>query len=93
MNELIYEWEQNGISFYGIFHVHFHNVSTLSESDIAYIERIMNAMPIGINKLYFPVFCLPDAKLVPYFAERSESSVKIKKDKLIIVQGGSIYEQ
>lgn len=77
LNRQIGLWQEQGITFRGMFHTHFAGVRTLSDSDKEYIGRIMMAMPLQINTLYFPVFVLPDREFVCYTAERLNGKIVI----------------
>lgn len=84
LNQHIKSWQDNGISFAGIFHTHFCGVKTLSCGDRKYINAIMCAMPQYINTLYFPLFVLPDRELVCYKAVRSNEIIDIQAEDLVI---------
>lgn len=71
LNEGIDEWGRRGIEFLGVFHTHFNNVSTLSDADKIYIEKIMNNMPKNIIRLYFPVMVMPKGEMVFYKASKT----------------------
>jgi len=86
LNQLISEWETNSIEFAGMFHTHFFGIKTLSEADIIYIELIMNAMPPEINRLYFPVYVLPDRKLIAYIADRKNEPLIIREDTVDVIK-------
>ena len=72
LNSCIAEWLSRGIEFKGVFHTHFASVKTLSECDKTYITEIMNAMPEEIGSLYFPLYVLPDRRLVCHRADRTD---------------------
>lgn len=84
LNQNIKLWQDNGISFAGIFHTHFAGVKTLSCGDREYINAIICAMPQQINRLYFPIFVLPDRELVCYKAIRSNKIIDIQTENLVI---------
>lgn len=85
LNHCINKWQENNISFMGIFHTHFVGVKTLSSGDRNYIYAIMAAMPDNIEYLYFPIFVLPDRILVCYKAVKCGSMVDILLDELQIL--------
>ena len=85
LNGSIELWRQEGIEFKGVFHTHFMNVETLSRADERYICSIMDAMPDEINYLFFPVFVLPDRKLVCYKATQEGGNTKILQEKVKIL--------
>ena len=84
LNQNIDLWQDNGVSFKGIFHTHFGGVKTLSCGDVKYINTIMEAMPSQIEYLYFPIFVLPDCKLISYRASITDGKVHIQEDILTI---------
>ena len=84
-NNIIRKWASEGIAFKGMFHTHFANVKTLSDGDIEYIEKIMNAVKESADHLYFPVYILPDRDLIVYLASLKNGRVNICVDDLIIV--------
>ncbi len=86
LNDRIAKWGVGGIAFQGVFHTHFANVKTLSSADEEYIYSIMCAMPPSINKLYFPVFTLPDCKLTGYSATKHVDKVIIDGELVEIVE-------
>lgn len=63
LNEIILEWQNNGIKFMGIYHTHFFGVNTLSDGDKEYIQNIMKSMPKGMI-LYFPIVLMPEKTIV-----------------------------
>ncbi len=81
----IAEWQKENISFMGMFHTHFAGVKTLSKGDINYINAIMKVMPDFIEFLYFPIYVLPDKKLICYRAIKEFDTVKICEETLHIV--------
>ena len=84
LNQNIKLWQDNGISFAGIFHTHFAGVKTLSWGDKKYIDAIMKSMPSYIEYLYFPIFVLPDRELVCYKAIRTNGIIDIQAEELVI---------
>lgn len=72
----------------GVFHVHFGGAEALSEGDRNYIARIMDAMPEGYDRLYFPVVVMPERRVVAYQAVRTNEKIEIKRDE-IEYQGGN----
>ena len=84
LNKNIDLWQENDVSFKGIFHTHFGGAKTFSSGDVKYINSIMEAMPPHIEYLYFPIFVLPDCNLVCYRASMVSGSVHIQDDILII---------
>ena len=85
LNNVIEKWEEQNISFCGMFHTHFFGVRTLSQGDKRYINNILSAMPKAINRLYFPIV-LPEAKeMVVYMAIRDGEKIKIVEDVIEII--------
>lgn len=66
INKKIEIWSKNNIDFYGLFHTHYFGVKTLSEGDVAYMRKIMNAMPSYIEMLYFPIVVFPNREMILY---------------------------
>lgn len=85
LNKCIEEWENNKISFAGMFHTHFAGVKTLSDTDEKYICNIMKCMPDSVSVLYFPVWVLPEKILVGYRAEKVENGIHISNEEVIII--------
>lgn len=55
LNEIIEQWQREGIRFCGIVHSHPFGQDSLSSGDLDYIQRILHAVPQQIDSLYFPV--------------------------------------
>lgn len=85
LNGIIKKWNDNEIDFAGMFHTHFSNVETLSVGDKIYIEKILISMPVGINELYFPIYTLPNRKLILYRAYLIENKLITNKEHFDIV--------
>ena len=88
LNREIKRWAEKGLRFMGVFHVHFGGAEALSEGDRNYIARIMDAMPEGYDRLYFPVVVMPERRVVAYQAVRTNEKIEIKRDE-IEYQGGN----
>lgn len=84
-NQRIDKWQKEKKCFMGIFHTHFYNIETLSKEDIKYINAIMKAMPYEVNSLFFPIYTLPQHKMICYEATREENNISIKNDILEII--------
>lgn len=80
LNICIDAWQKRGIQFMGIFHSHYGNSVSLSSADKRYICTIMQAMPEHIQRLYFPVYGLPDGALTVFFADRQGNIFREKLD-------------
>lgn len=85
LNRYIDEWERKHIDFCGIFHTHFFGVDTLSNGDKKYIKKIMNALPMGIFSLYFPIVVLPEHTIKVYVAYKTNQSIKILGEEIKVV--------
>ncbi len=81
LNDVIANWFDNDIEFYGMVHSHPKNERELSNGDIEYIEEIMSNSLIGAKK-YFPIV-LPGV-IIPFVAVREEDGLKIQKETLDI---------
>lgn len=66
INEKIEQWNDNKISFLGMFHTHYFGVRTLSKGDIEYMREIMRTMPSCIEILYFPIVVFPEKEMIIY---------------------------
>ena len=86
LNSCLLDWEKNGIEFYGLFHTHFYNVSSLSKGDIAYIKEILNAMPQSKKILYFPIVVLPDRKLISYQCFMNGEKLAVVEESCMCVE-------
>ena len=84
MNRYLSEWQQRGITFYGIVHSHLQEKEDLSSGDKEYISSIIQAMPHDTNRLYFPLI-LPLYKMISFTAEKIDGIVKIVSDKINLV--------
>lgn len=69
LNQVIEQWQKQGISFCGIVHSHPTGHKRLSDVDLSYIQTIMESMPEAIQELYFPVV-IPGDAIFPYLARR-----------------------
>lgn len=85
LNSQIEQWVKNSIEFLGLFHTHFSGSRNLSEADIKYIKAIMESAKGIVERLYFPVFTLPDNELYAYKAYLVGEKIIIQKDILEIV--------
>lgn len=84
LNKVIKNWNESGISFYGIFHSHYSRDKELSLYDKMYIREIMRAMPLSIRHLYFPIV-LPKQTILGYQASRIGPMIYIACDKIEIL--------
>lgn len=85
LNRVIREWECSGTEFMGIYHIHFHNVCTLSQGDKKYIESILLNMPPHIKKLFFPLVVMPERKMICYYARTESGKVIIEQEPITII--------
>lgn len=84
LNEIIREWDDKGIEFYGIFHTHCYGSGGLSEGDTRYMKEIMESMPKTVKKLYFPVVVFPQKEMVAYVALLEKGQLIIKEEKILL---------
>ena len=84
INSRIQRWQEEGISFYGMYHTHPDHQETLSGDDVLYIKEIMRAMPDNVPFLYFPVV-IPKQKIIPYKATIVKDTVDLTEDILHIL--------
>lgn len=85
MNDTIAIWQSRGIEFMGIYHTHFGSGS-LSSSDKEYIFKILDAMPISITHLYFPLIVGTTKEIVAFIADRDFDKWNIRNDAVIVVE-------
>ncbi len=85
LNDKIKEWQNDNISFMGIFHTHLANANTLSVDDTEYIMQIMSAMPDVIEYLFFPIYVLPKKELICYRAVKYNDSIIIEFDETKVI--------
>lgn len=75
LNRIVSNWAKRDIELYGIFHSHFPGGDQLSLGDKNYITKIMLAMPVDVNRLFFPIV-LP-TQIIGYQASRYGSQIPI----------------
>ena len=85
LNKVIKNWQLEEIDFMGIYHTHFWNVSTLSDSDRNYIKVIMKNMPSCVKTLYFPVVIMPEKKMAAYKAYARGEELVIEPEHIEII--------
>lgn len=84
LNKWISILNKQGKEFLGIFHTHAHQWATLSNADISYIERIMNAMSDEMRCLYFPIV-YPREKVKSYKAQKKDLQIIIENEEIKLV--------
>lgn len=84
LNNILWSWKEEQVDFMGMFHTHFWSVSTLSDGDKKYIEKIVRNMPECIERLYFPIVTFPERRMVVYKAYLIKEQLVIEEDKIII---------
>ena len=84
-NQIIKNWGDIGIVFYGIFHSHYTRNKDLSTWDKKYIYKIMQAMPSHIQQLYFPIV-FPHKTILGYQASKKGSLIHITCSEIEIIQ-------
>jgi len=87
LNKMIDIWQIDGIEFYGMFHSHKMDWSTLSGDDKKYIRHIMESMPDVIHTLYFPLV-FSGIGVKGFRAVRGVSGVYIMQDDINIIEKG-----
>ena len=85
LNEIIRQWQKEGITFAGIFHTHLPQQGFLSGDDIRYIEVIVQTMSEFFERLYFPIV-LPRIEVRAFKAVWSNEGILICEDNLIIIE-------
>ena len=84
LNAVLSVWSDEGIDFYGIFHTHFPYGYSLSSDDEKYIDQIMNAMPLHIKTLFFPVV-VPGDGMASFKASRTSKAIRVKPDTITLI--------
>lgn len=77
LNTVLFQWQQQGIQFAGMFHSHPNPQIWLSIADREYIQKIMQAMPSSISRLYFPLI-VPNIGIVGYRSERTSGEIVLE---------------
>ena len=84
LNDVIQQWANDGIEFYGLFHSHVPDEKNLSMPDKGYIQNIMAQIPSDILRLYFPII-FPNDKMVGFVARRNGNGINIEEDIISFV--------
>lgn len=84
LNQIISEWENKGISFWGIYHSHYPSGEKLSNADVEYIKAIMLSVGDYYKELYFPVV-IPKKKIFSYKAKLNDGVVIISNDQICLI--------
>lgn len=84
INHQIHQWQKNGVRFCGLFHSHIAEEETLSGDDIAYIRRIVQAIPQDYGHLLFPVV-IPNKKVLMYYAIEQDTALFTGAEEIEIV--------
>lgn len=86
LNKKIIEWAKVGIAFAGIIHSHPNQCKFLSDSDVLYAHKIIEAS--GKKCLYFPIVTINNGKvfLTGYKVKRKRSSY----DKIYTVKRNNL---
>lgn len=84
LNKQISAWADEGIVFGGIAHSHPPRQLELSCVDKCTINKIFDAMPNYITKLYFPII-IPKTEIMSYKAIRVNNTVEILNDIVTII--------
>lgn len=84
LNNVLIEWQEDGISFHGLFHSHPSTQETLSQDDIEYITMIMHNLAQTVSQLYFPIV-IPKSHIIFYKAINQNHNISITRDNIKIV--------
>ena len=82
LNQVIHDWNESRITFYGMLHSHPEHETMLSDNDISYIKSWLPSLPNG-TILYFPIV-LPKQTIIPYLVKFNDGQITILKEKLEI---------
>jgi hypothetical protein len=86
LNKILAEWEERGIQFAGMVHSHLLGQESLSSGDKEYVKVLFDALPLDMNKLYFPIVIPESDKIISFIAERKNMDIIIRTDEIYIVQ-------
>lgn len=84
LNEVLAQWQDGNIEFYGIFHTHPHGSKTLSCADKAYIDKIVRTCSKEGQPLYFPIV-LPKQELLAYSAKVANGTVVTQQESIFVI--------
>jgi len=82
LNICLARWAEQGNEFYGIVHSHYQDDRRLSSGDLKYITRIFDALPMCIDKLYFPLIFPSTKQMVSFLASRTENGIRVVDDEV-----------
>ena len=85
VNQIIADWNKQGICFCGLAHSHPQTQKSLSLNDKNYINTIMASMPNSVSKLYFPLV-FPGYEIISFVAIKGRKGIEINPDNIIIHQ-------
>lgn len=84
LNMILSRWNIDCIEFYGIVHTHPYAQEELSNDDIDYISKIMQAMPKKIRSLYFPIVT-DEQTIISYKISLKHNSIIIINDAVSLI--------
>ena len=84
LNEVLAQWQDSNIEFYGILHTHPHGGEALSFADKAYIDKILRTCSKEGQPLYFPII-LPKQELLAYSAKVANGTVAIQQESIFVI--------
>ena len=85
LNSVIEQWYTDNIQFLGIFHTHLGNAKALSIGDRKYITEILKSAPDKTDKVYFPIYTLPDRDLIIYSAYLKNEELIINEESVEVI--------
>lgn len=77
INQIIDSWGNEDISFFGMFHTHYHGVKTLSQGDMDYMKTIIRAMPEEVKSLVFPIIVFPEKEVIFYSIDKAFENIAV----------------
>ena len=83
LNRCIEDWRSQGIQWFGLFHTHAAQWTTLSSADLEYINTIVNSVLEDGESLLFPLV-FPHEGIQWYLATKSNAGVRISEEIIII---------
>lgn len=84
LNEVLAQWQNGNIEFYGIFHTHPCGGKALSCADKAYIDKIVRTCSKTGQPLYFPII-LPQQEMLAYSAKVVNGTVLIQQESIFVI--------
>ena len=85
LNEVLHNWNYQGIRFYGIFHSHIEGGNALSEADMRYAIRILGSLPDKNGSLLFPIV-IPGKQILFYRGKVVDNKLMLSKENVTCIK-------